>query len=188
MQDEDKFLVELFQQGDDTAFDELVRKYQHKIYQLAYHFTHNVEDALDLSQEIFFRVFKSFSDFRQQSSFYTWLYRISQNLGIDYTRRQKRGLKTVAMTEYNSTEYISSNVAHDSPSKLVEAKELEREITQAIDMLPARQKSAFILWYYDGLDLKSIADILGCQVGTVKTHLSYARRKLKKMLSPFLST
>ena len=69
MQEQDKFLVERFQQGDNKAFDELVRKYQNKIYELAYHFTHNVEDALDLSQEIFLRAFKSLGTFKQKSSF-----------------------------------------------------------------------------------------------------------------------
>ena len=209
MQDKDKFLIERFQQGDNKAFDELVRKYQNKIYQLAYNFTHNVEDALDLSQEIFLRAFKSLEGFKQQSNFYTWLYRIAQNLGIDYTRSKKRCLKTVSLTEYMSSEKyyetksavnavnrktkssvseanILSNVAFASPSNLVEAKELESKITNAIDMLPPRQKSAFILRYYEDLDLNNIAEILGCKVGTVKAHLSYARDALKKKLSPYL--
>ncbi len=187
MQDKDKFLVERFQEGDKTAFDELVRKYQKKIYELAYHFTHNVDDALDLSQEIFIRVFKSLGDFKQKSSFQTWLYRISQNLCIDYTRRKKVCFQTVALTEcMYSKEYIFSNVAFASPSKLVEAKELGSEITKAIDMLPSRMKSAFILRYYEDLDLKSIAEILGCRVGTVKSHLSHGRRRLKNMLLPYL--
>jgi RNA polymerase sigma-70 factor (ECF subfamily) len=187
MQDKDKLLVERFQQGEKTAFDELVRIYQNKIYKLAYRFTHNVEDALDLSQEIFIRAFKSLGDFKQQSSFYTWLYRIAQNLCIDYTRHKKVCLKTVTFAEdMYSQKYIFSNVAFASPSKLVEAKELEGEIAKAVDILPPRQKSAFILRYYEGLDLNSIAEILGCRVGTVKAHLSYGRNMLRKILLPYL--
>lgn len=186
MQDEDKSLVERFQQGDDGAFDELVRKYQSKVYELAYHFTHNVEDALDLSQEAFLRVFKSLPAFKQQSSFYTWLFRIVKNLGIDYSRRQKKRLGALALTEYHLKEETKINIAYASPSKLVEAQELKDAITQAIEMLPSRQRSAFILWYYEQLDLNSIAEILDCRLGTVKAHLSHARQKLKQMLSPFL--
>jgi RNA polymerase sigma-70 factor (ECF subfamily) len=187
MQDKDKFLVERFKQGDNRAFDELVRKYQKKIYNLAYHFTHNADDALELSQEIFLRAFKSLLNFKGESNFYTWLYRIAQNLGIDYTRSKKRRLKTVALTEdIYSKKYVLSNVAFASPSKLAEAKELKNEIEKAVDMLPPREKSAFILKYYEGLDLKSIAEILGCRVGTVKAHLSHGRSKLKKLLSPYM--
>jgi RNA polymerase sigma-70 factor (ECF subfamily) len=187
MQDQDKLLVERYKQGDNKAFDELVRKYQNKIYKLAYRFTHNVEDALDLSQEIFLRAFKSFSNFKQQSNFYTWLYSIAQNLCIDYTRSKKSRLKTVALTEcMYSKKYILSNVALASPGQLVETKELKGEIAKAIDMLPPRQKSAFILRYYEGLDLNSIAEILGCRVGTVKAHLSHGRSKLKDILLPYL--
>ena len=187
MQDNDKFLVERFQQGDNKAFDELVRKYQNKIYELAYRFTHNVEDALDLSQEIFLRAFKSLGGFKQQSSFYTWLYRIAQNLCIDYTRHKKVALKTVAFPEDTyAKEYVLTNTTCVSPAKLVEAKELENAIARAIDMLPSRKQSVFILRYYEGLDLQSIAEILGCRVGTVKAHLSYGRQMLKKMLSPYL--
>ena len=187
MQDKDKFLVERFKQGDNKAFDELVRKYQNKIYDLAYHFTHDVEDALELSQEIFLRAFKYLGDFKQQSNFYTWLYRIAQNLGIDYTRSKKRRLKTVALTEdMYSKKYVLSNVAFASPSRLVETKELRNEIAKAVDMLSPREKSAFILRYYEDLDLKSIAEVLGCRVGTVKAHLSHGRSKLKDILSPYL--
>ncbi|MFQ6041478.1 MAG: RNA polymerase sigma factor [Candidatus Poribacteria bacterium] len=185
--DKDKFLVERFQQGDNEAFDELVRKYQNKIYELAYRFTHNVEDALDLSQEIFLRAFKSLGGFKGESNFYTWLYRIAQNLCIDYTRHKKVSLKTVAFpADTSSPKYVLTGATYISPDKLVEAKELENAIARAIDMLPSRKRSVFILRYYEGLDLKSIAEILGCRVGTVKAHLSYGRRMLKKMLSPYL--
>jgi len=182
MQDKDKFLVEKFHQGDNKAFDELVRIYQSKIYELAYHFTHNVEDALDLSQEIFLRAFKSFSDFKGQSSFYTWLYRIAQNLCIDYTRHKK----TVTFAEQTYSEDVLSKVARSFPSQLVEAKELESEVAKAIDTLPSRTKSVFILWYYEGLDYKSISKILGCRFSTVKSHLFHGRRILKKRLAPYL--
>jgi RNA polymerase sigma-70 factor (ECF subfamily) len=182
MQDKDKFLVEKFHQGDNKAFDELVEIYQSKIYELAYHFTHNVEDALDLSQEIFLRAFRSFSDFKGQSSFYTWLYRIAQNLCIDYIRHKK----TVAFAEQTYSEDVLSKAARYSPSQLVETKELESEVAKAIDTLPSRTKSVFILWYYKGIDYKTISEILGCRVGAVKEHLSHGRRMLKKMLAPYL--
>ena len=187
MQDKDKFLVEQFHQGDNKAFDELVEIYQSKIYELAYHFTHNVEDALDLSQEIFLRAFRSFSDFKGQSSFYTWLYRIAQNLCIDYIRHKKN----VAFAEQTYSEDVLSRSretgdARSSPGQLVETKELEDEVAKAIDMLPSRTKNVFILWYYEGIDYKSISEILGCRVGVVKEHLLHGKRILKKTLALYL--
>ena len=86
--DPDRFLIERVQSGDIAAFGELVQKYQKRIYELAYRFTHHPEDASDLSQEIFLRAFKALGKFESKSTFYTWIYQIAKNACIDYTRRR----------------------------------------------------------------------------------------------------
>jgi len=88
--DPDRLLVEKAQSGDTKAFDELVLKYQKRIHELALRFTKNPDDAFDLSQDVFVKVFRSLSKFKGNSTFYTWLYRIAQNAGIDYTRQRQR--------------------------------------------------------------------------------------------------
>ncbi|MGB9594996.1 MAG: RNA polymerase sigma factor [Candidatus Poribacteria bacterium] len=179
---DDKLLVQKFQQGDKDAFDELVKKYQDKIYRLCYHFTENVKDALDLSQEVFLRAFRSLNEFRENANFYTWLYRITQNLCIDYTRHKK----VISDFEIRYLNDIPSDSLHSFPYKQVEVKELGNEVSKALNKLSSKMKSMFILRYYEGLDYKSISEILGCRVSAVKGSLFQGKRTLKKILSPYL--
>jgi len=179
---EDKLLVEKFQQGDNNALDELMKKYQDNIYRQCYHFTHEVGDALDITQEIFIRIFQSLGNFKAQSSFYTWLFRIVHNTCVDYTRHKKAYLDAESIYSEDALNKISQF----SPSQLTETKELEDEIAKAMDMLSSRTRSAIILRYYEGLDYKSISEILGCRIGVVKANLSKGMRMLKNVLSPYL--
>lgn len=185
MADEDLDLVERFQRGDVTAFELLVTKYQSKIYDIAYRYTHNAEDAYDLSQEVFERVFKSLGRFRRKSSFYTWLYRIAVNACIDYGRQRSRS-QTVSIEEWAcSHESLSADPSY-SPAKAVELQELKHQIAKAIDQLPPKQRTVFILKRQEGLSLEEIARILGRSVGTIKAHLFHATHKLMDLLGPYL--
>ena len=180
---EDRLLVEKFQQGDNSAFDELVKKYQDKIYGQCYHFTYDAGDALDLTQDIFIRVFQSLGNFKGQSSFYTWLFRIVHNTCIDYIRHKKAALDA----ENIYSEYVSGKAEQSSPIKLAEAKELEDEVSKAMNMLSTREKSAIILRYYEDLDYKSISEILGCRIGTVKANISKGMRMLRNIIPSYLT-
>jgi RNA polymerase sigma-70 factor (ECF subfamily) len=182
-QDEDKLLLKKFQQGDNNAFDELAKKYQDRIYRQCYYFTHDAGDALDLTQEIFIRIFQSLGSFREQSSFYTWLCRIIYNICVDYSRHKKAYLDA----ENIYSEYAFSNAKQSLPNKLAEAKELENEISKAMDMLSARTRSAIILRYYEGLDYKSISEILGCRISAVKANISKGMRMLRNILPSYLT-
>ncbi len=183
----DEFLVKRFQSGDLRAFDELVLKYQKRIYDLAYSFTHHVDDALDLSQEIFLRAFKALKNFKGNSAFYTWLYRIAKNACIDYTRKRKR-YKDVAWDDniLSNKQNLYGGVSNDMPDRYAEQRELEREISKAIEQLPPRQKQVFILRHYEGLALKEIAERLKLRIGSVKAHLFNATRTLRKLLTPYV--
>lgn len=176
--DEDQILVERSQQGDNDAFDKLVQKYQDKIYRQCYLFTNDVGDALDLTQEAFIRVFQSLNNFKAQSSFYTWLFRIVHNICVDYTRHKKAYLdaENVYSEDISNTPFSESN----------EIKELEDEVSKAMDILPSQVKSTIILRYYEGLDYKSISDVLGCRISVIKSNLSKGMRMLRNALLPYL--
>lgn len=188
MADEDIDLVERFQRGDLTAFDMLVNKYQHKIYNIVYHHIRNVEDAYDLSQEVFLRAFKALGRFKKKSSFYTWLYCIAVNVCIDYGRHNAR-FQTIPIEEWARSHDTFDAGELDlsrSPAKVVELQELRFQIARAIDQLPPKQKAVFIMKRQEGLPLREIARILGCSVGTVKAHLFHATCKLAHLLAPYL--
>ncbi|HID56907.1 TPA: sigma-70 family RNA polymerase sigma factor [Candidatus Poribacteria bacterium] len=186
--DLDYILVKRFQEGDFEAFNELVRRYRKRVYEIAYNFTHNPDDALDLTQEIFLRVFKSLGTFRHRSSFYTWLYSISRNYCIDYTRRKRR-YREMEINEnmpHRREDYLYSGGRIPPPDDKVEREELRRRIEEAIDSLPDMQRQVFILRHYEGLSLKEIAKVLNRSIGTVKANLFHATRKLREMLSPYV--
>jgi RNA polymerase sigma-70 factor (ECF subfamily) len=184
--DEDLELVEKFQNGDITAFDLLVNKYQKKIYDIVYYYVHDVEDSYDLSQEIFGKVFKSLDRFRKNSSFYTWLYSIAINACIDHKRKRSR-FQTVSVEEISSFREIPNRDPDYSPDKTLELEELRNLIDKAIEQLPSKQKAVFILKRYEELSIEEIARVLGRSEGTVKAHLFHATHKLMELLGPYLS-
>jgi len=186
--DEDLDLVDRFQRGDITAFNLLVNKYRTKVYDIVYCHTRNVEDAYDLSQEVFLRVFKSLGRFKKKSSFYTWLYSITINACIDYGRKKAR-FQTIPIEEWakslDSADVENVDLSY-SPAKIVELQELKYQIAKAIDQLPPKQKAVFIMKRYEGMSLEEIARILGRSTGTVKAHLFHATSKLARLLGPYL--
>jgi len=180
----DGILVKKVQAGDNDIFGELVRKYQQQIYDKAYSFTHNVEDAYDLSQEIFLKAFKAIHTFRGNSAFYTWLYQIAQNAGIDYIRKKKR--KNLILFDNTTLTNRFKNKLQVQPIYQVEKDEINEQIKKAVNKLPKRQKQVFVLRYYENLNLKEIAEKLGLKVGSVKAHHFNAVRKLRKLLSHYV--
>lgn len=176
-----------FQRDDIQAFDDLVVKYQKRVYEIAYGFTHNVDDAYDLSQDIFVRAFKSLYSFKRESAFYTWLYRIAQNACIDYIRKRNRfQVIDLEDEQINSEPKMFVSAKTVLPNRKVELEELEMEIKNAIKQLPIKQKRAFILRYYEGRTLKEIAEIMECRLGTVKAHLFHSTRRLRQLLAPYV--
>ena len=184
---EDNKLVERFQDGEVEAFDELVIRYQDKIYRLAYSFVHNREDALDLSQEAFLKAFQALGRFEKKSAFYSWLYRITTNLCIDFLRSRSR-TKSVSLDA--EVAYLSDGLIRGykqySPTKYVEAKELQQHIINAVSTLSPKQREVFTLRHWDGLQIKEIANVIGRSEGTVKAHLFHAVRNLRKQLVEYL--
>ncbi len=178
-------LVERFQSGELAAFDEIVDRCQKRVYNLAYRFTRNCEDAYDISQEVFIKVFRSLSRLKNSSAFDAWLKRVTVNACMDHLRRQpgEHAFSDLACLDHEYAAGIRSML----PDGSLENSELRRVISRAVDQLPKRQRKVFILRHYEGLPLKEIARTLDCSLGTVKAHLFRATRRLRKLLLPYVS-
>ncbi len=185
---DDAELIEQFQSGDTTVFDTLFTRYQKRTYRLVLRFVPNHEDALDITQDAFIRAYQGLGKFKSQCQFYSWLYKITVNLCIDFLRKKSRSEVMV----YDSDESEELPMANfpdlrlDSPAKAVENKELRLQIRKAIRQLPPKQRKIFILRHWDGLSLKDIATAVGRSDGTVKAHLFHAHRNLRKHLQSYL--
>jgi RNA polymerase sigma-70 factor (ECF subfamily) len=184
--DADQFLVEQFRSGDHAAFDVLVHRHYERIYELVYYFTHNVEDAYDITQEVFLRVFSALATFKGDAAFYTWLYRIALNACTDYRRRRAR-YRDVELTDevlHGGDARRFSRRERTPPENTLRA-ELSEQIQRAISVLPAKQRQVFVLRYMEDLSLQEIATIVGRELGTVKAHLFHATRKMRRLLAPY---
>ena len=180
-------LVARAQNGDTEAFNPLVYKYQQKIYNLIYRKVRDRETAKDLCQEVFLKAWQALPNFKGESVFYSWLYQIAVNRSIDFLRKRNRR-QVIGFEELpqNADDTLQMTEAQPSPCVLLERKELEDIIRKAINHLPLTQRSTFYLRHWEGLPIKEIALRLGKSENTVKTYLYHARRKLQRLLLPYL--
>ncbi|MCC6487819.1 MAG: sigma-70 family RNA polymerase sigma factor [Candidatus Hydrogenedentes bacterium] len=174
----DSGLVSRAQSGDFRAFEELVRRYRNDVYALAYHFVRNREEAWDVSQEVFIKAHRSLGRFRGDSSFKTWVLRITANQCKDFLK--KRRLDTVSYNDALEAEHAASPIL--GPEHAVEAKELGEAITTALGQLPFKHRTAFVLREFEGLTYDEMARVMGCNLGTVMSRLHHARKKLQHSL------
>ena len=182
----DEELVASARQGDRRAFEELVDRHERRAYHIAFDFTRNREDAKDLSQEAFLKAFTNLKNFDGRSSFYTWFYRIIVNLCLDYKRRQKRApADTFDERVENQVEPSHEPEKTRSPDQDVMARQISRAIGAALETLPARQRTAFVLKNHQGLSIKEIAELMETAEGTVKVHLHRAVTALRERLAEF---
>lgn len=182
----DEELVTLAQSGDRRAFEELVERHQQKAFHIAFGFARDREEAKDLSQEAFLKAFSYLKKFDGRSSFYTWFYRIVVNVCLDYKRRSKR----TAADEFDENVENQMEPSHEpsrprSPDQHVLAGQISRKVDAALQTLPARQKTAFILKNQQGLSIKEIAELMQTAEGTVKVHLHRAVTALRHSLAEF---
>ena len=186
---QERKLVKRCQAGEREAFNEIVRSYQKKVLNLAYHFLGDYSEAVDLTQDAFIKAYLSIKRFRQESSFYTWLYRITVNLcknKLKYRQRrgyyQKRSLDEPLELEEGNLKF---ELAADrpNPGEAVVNKEKREMIRRAIDSLDEGHRVVLILRDREMFNYEEIAKVLKCQVGTVKSRLHRARRMLKEKLA-----
>ncbi len=188
----DGALVEKCQNGDTQAFNELVTRYRGKVYAMTYNMVRNEQDAWDLAQDSFLKAWKSISYFRGQSSFYTWLYRISTNVTIDWLRKKKNQTHS----EFDENIGLSnvepgsgtSSVGELAPYKKLEQEEIRKRIDEAVSKLSPEHRAVILMKEMDGLQYNEIADTLECSIGTVMSRLFYARKKLQSLLKDLYET
>ncbi len=184
----DQQLVELVQQGDKTAFDVLVRKYQHKVINLVSRFVKNQGDVEDVAQEAFIKAYRALPNFRGDSAFYTWLYRIAVNTAKNYIVAQKRrpsasDIDAVDAENYDGSDNLRENA---SPERLLLSEELKRVVFKTLEQLPEDLRSAITLRELEGLSYEEIADVMECPVGTVRSRIFRAREALDKQIEPLM--
>jgi RNA polymerase sigma-70 factor (ECF subfamily) len=178
-------LVRQCKNGDRQAFRELVERYQRKTVAIAFGILHDREDALEIAQEAFAKVFTSIQKFKEEASFYTWLYRITVNLAIDRQRQKNRqpllerddpGESESALVE------TLPDAAESDPYEQVKDKELGERLQAALAELTPAHKAVILLREVEGLSYEEISEVLQCSRGTVMSRLHYARKKLQSRL------
>lgn len=185
MQDLELDLVSRAQSGDHEAFEQLVVQYEKRVYNLALRMSRNPEDALDLAQEIFIRVYKSLPFFKGQSAFSTWLYSIASNACIDFTRREKRKNRISMLSiddEKNKSVYEIPDIRYQ-PENEVEKNALREELVCALEKLSPEHREILVLREINGLSYDEIAEALDLECGTVKSRICRAREKMCRLLA-----
>ena len=183
--DEDSTLIARCRAQDRAAFDELVLKYQDRVYSLAYRLTGNPEDAADVAQEAFLKVYRNIDGFRGGASFYTWMYRIAVNTVISRRRYDSARPQPVSLDAADLEGRAASSAAPD-PSDAASRAELQRLVAEAISRLEDPHRVLIVLRDIQGHDYDEIAEILDCPRGTVKSRLHRARCALRQALEPLL--
>lgn len=183
--------LERFIKGDDEAFGQLVNRYKERIYLVVLRIVKNNEEAKDLAQEAFVKAYNNRQSFCAESGFFTWVYRIAVNLALNYVsrnhHRQTESIEEVAPGALISSRSQWANDHFTSPaSDILEKEELARAISDAIDKLPPRQRTVFVLRHYEEKPHAEIASILSITEGAVKANYHQAVRKLKEFLSLYL--
>jgi RNA polymerase sigma-70 factor (ECF subfamily) len=179
----DDELIRQAQQGDLSSFDVLVRRYQRKIYFVAYRMVKNHDAADDVAQETFINAYGAIKSFKAGHSLYTWLYRICMNLAINHLKRSRFVVPESQFEERISP--LEREAATPNPAEDFASRELERKIEQAIDSLPPKHKAVLVLRVYEDLSYEQIAQTLRISVGTVMSRLFRARARLQEMLKGY---
>ena len=177
---DEKHLIERTQAGDPEAFSPLVEKYQSRLYTHIRHRVTDAEVAKDLIQETWLKAFRAIHTFRGTSAFSSWLYRIAENVCIDFFRKQKHDTEPLHLIEERRV-----TQTHPCPSHDVERGELRKHLRAALQQLTPLRKQVFLLYYAQDLSIKQIATRLNRSEGTIKSHLRNARLQLREHLTPF---
>src|SRR5262245_56459758 len=182
-------LVKRARQGDLGAYDELVRRYQERIYATIYHMTANHEDANDLAQEAFIKAFQALKSFKGGSSFYTWVYRIAVNKTINFLKQRKNrsqmSLNDLDFNAEHDTDLVAL-ISDKTPRREVGLTELQEKLNSAMQRLSEPHRLVVTLHDVQGLSHEEIAKIMDCNIGTVRSRLFYARQQLQGYLSDYL--
>src|SRR5574344_2072200 len=186
--DDDQALVERVQKGDKRAFDLLVLKYQHRILGLVVRFVHDPHEAQDVAQEAFVKAYRALGNFRGDSAFYTWLYRIAINTAKNYLVSRNRRPPSSDVDSGDAEFYEGDHALKDieTPERLLLRDEIQKTVEDSIARLPNDLRTALTLREFEGLSYEEIANAMQCPVGTVRSRIFRAREAIDKALQPLL--
>ncbi len=186
---DDRTLVKKAQSGDLGAYDQLVQKYQERIYGTLYHMTSNHEDANDLAQDAFIKAHRAIQSFKGDSSFFTWVYRIAVNKTINFLKQRKNrvqmSLNDLDFNAENDPDLVSL-VSEKTPRRDLNLSELQEKLNEAMQKLSDVHRLVVTLHDVQGLSHEEISKIMDCNTGTVRSRLFYARQQLQAYLSDYL--
>ena len=186
---EDLRLVNLAREGDLGAYDQLVKRYQERIYATLYNMTSNHEDANDLAQDAFIKAYKALKSFKGDSSFYTWVYRIAVNRTINFLKQRRNrhhmSLNDADWNVENNPDLVSL-ISDKTPHRDARLSELQEKLNEALQKLSEVHRMVVVLHDVQGMPHEEISKIMKCNVGTVRSRLFYARQQLQAILSDYL--
>jgi RNA polymerase sigma-70 factor (ECF subfamily) len=180
---EETEMISRCQQGDQEALKEIFDKYNRKVYRIAYGVVRQREEALDIVQEVFIKLFHTIKNFKGRSRFYTYLYRMTMNTAIDHAR--KLGKQSVSSLDEEGS-FEPSDTLEKGPERILLQKELEERVKRAMDKLPAEQRAALIFRDVEGLSYQEMAEAMGSSIGTVMSRLHYGRKRLQELLKDYV--
>ena len=184
----DQYLVERVQRGDKKAFDILVRKYQHKLAKLISRYVYDPSEVMDVVQETFLKAYRAIPNFRGDSAFYTWLYRIGVNTAKNYLIAQGRKPPSVDIDAEEAEQYEGESDLKEyaTPEGMLLREEIEKTVFDTIENLPDDLRKAIVLRELEGLSYEEIAEAMQCPVGTVRSRIFRAREAINEKLKPLL--
>lgn len=178
----DEFTLRRAQKGDAHAFEQLVLPHEQMLWRVCWHYTHHQEDAVDCLQETMLKAWRAIGSYRGECALTSWLYRIAATVCLDYLRKQKRLPPTESTDEMAESGFDPTDAA-PAPDEAALKAESNEQLMAAIDTLPAEMRTVLILYALEGHGYEEIADITRTSVGTVKSRLNRARKKLAKFLA-----
>jgi len=180
---EETEMISRCQRGDQEALKEIFDRYNKKVYRIAYGVVRQREEALDIVQEVFIKLFHSIKNFKGKSHFYTYLYRMVMNTAIDHAR--KTGKQIISSLDQEGS-FQPSDDLEKGPERILLQKELEERVKLAMDKLPAEQRAALIFRDVEGLSYQEMAETMGCSIGTVMSRLHYGRKRMQELLKDYV--
>ena len=181
---EDQENVALFLSGDSTGFEALYRKYRERVFAVLMRTLRDREDALEGTQEVFIKIHRALGSYDPRARFFTWVYRIAVNYGIDRIRRRKVRREQMYDETFTEPRADQPTDRFERAGEALEAEEIRQRVAAAVEDLGEKHRSVFVLFTYENLGYAEIAETLEIPIGTVMSRLYHARRKVRELLPP----